>query len=147
MSGKKEINLIKEGQTLHPETFEDKALLGQYEDGDVIRFRIIKGRNLGHHRKFFAMLRFVRFNMPEHLTDAYRNEEQLLDEIKLKVGHSETRYRMDGTEWAKPKSINFESMDQNEFNEFYNRALDVVILDIMKGVTREDLITEIASFG
>jgi hypothetical protein len=38
-----------------------------------------------------------------------------------------------------PKSIAFNRMDQGEFNEFYDRCLDVIAQHFLPGVTRDEL--------
>ena len=43
-------------------------------------------------------------------------------------------------------SINFASMDQAAFEDFYSRSIDVILLRFMPGTNRESLETEILNF-
>ena len=37
-------------------------------------------------------------------------------------------------------------MEQHEFERFYNQCIDLVLYKYLKGIYKEDLITEIANF-
>ena len=52
----------------------------------------------------------------------------------------------DGTEVRIPKSIAFHAMDQAEFEAFYERVIDVVVSEIIPGLSREDLKRELSEF-
>ena len=44
------------------------------------------------------------------------------------------------------QSISFSAMEQHEFERFYNQCIDLVLYKYLKGIDKEDLITEIANF-
>ena len=143
----KEVRLMKlEDGNWQPYSFEDAQVLTDFVEGECLLFKPRKPRNLGHHRKLFALLKFARFNMNEKLQKLYRNEEELLDDIKLATGHFETRYTATGKKWFKPKSISFGSMDQDEFQEFYDNAINSLCEHWFKGVDRDKFINELTTF-
>ncbi len=78
-------------------------------------------RNINHHRKFFALLRLAVENWPVEIT-----QEALLGLIKIKIGHANPVQSADGTIHYIPRSINFESLDQQEFEPFYDSALKLI---------------------
>ena len=89
-------------------------------------------RNIQHHRKLFALLNLAVDNWPvETTTDA------LLGLIKIKTGHTTPIQSADGTIHHIPKSINFESMNQDEFSPFYDKSINLISLAL--GVSVEDL--------
>tara|TARA_R110000824_G_scaffold61802_2_gene163997 strand:+ start:459 stop:956 length:498 start_codon:yes stop_codon:yes gene_type:complete len=116
-------------------------------------------RNIQHHRKLFALLNLAVDNWPtETTTDA------LLSVIKIQTGHTEAVMvrasmleRFAPAFWKLiparlkqilpaaievhvPKSINFESMGQDEFNPFYEKAIQLIALAL--GVDAETLDNE-----
>lgn len=114
-------------------------------EGTEVKAIITRPRNIGHHRKFFALLRLVVNNLPEEL-DIYNNTTLLLDEIKFQLGHFELRQNIDGNPYYIVKSINFGSMDQTEFNEFYSKTIDVILKHFLKGNNKEELMVEVIDY-
>ena len=100
------------------------------EQGVMIEPR--RPRNIGHHKKLFALLNLAVQNWPTGDIDT----ETLLGAIKIKTGHC-TELKTKSGVMQIPKSINFESMDQIEFSPFYKQA--VTIISKVLGVTPEDL--------
>lgn len=141
----KQIRMVKVGRDWRPLGVAAEVWSGGFDDGDAVWMEPKKPRNLQHHNKLFVMLDFVRHHSP--VASRYLNSDDLLDEVKLLTGHYETKYRADGTPWPKPKSIAFDKMDQNEFQEFYNAALDVIWMTFFNGVKRETILKELEQFG
>lgn len=88
-------------------------------------------RNIQHHKKLFALLNLAVDNWPSDIT-----RETLLGAIKLKTGHFTELKTRDGVMQI-PKSINFESMNQDEFEPFYEKAVNII--SIVLGVDAETL--------
>ena len=93
-----------------------------------------KPRNLDHHRKLFALLGLAVDNWPVDVTT-----DSLLGLIKIKTGHTTPIKSADGTIYHIPKSSNFESMGQTEFDPFYEKAVQLIALAL--GVTPDELET------
>lgn len=98
---------------------ESEKLLGKMKDGQTVAVTAKRARSPRHNRKFFAMLNNVYNNQ-----DQFRSVDDLLDAVKLEVGHSELKERLNGERWREPKSISFYDMGQDEFNKFYDAAMD-----------------------
>lgn len=128
---------------LAPADNESERVLKKYKIGDTVRADIIKPRNVMHHRKYWALLNMVFDNLPEHLEPHIKNVDELHYEIKLQTGHREIHNTLGGQEIWKAKSISFSSMDQNEFEDYYNSALDVVCKYILPGVDISELTNEV----
>ena len=121
---------------------EDEPL--KIKDGTIVRCEIVRQRNPRHHRKLFALLNLV-FRSQEK----YSNLEDLLVEFKLKAGWYEEHITMNGDIIYIPKSINFASMEQDRFNEFYSRAIDIALKDFMPDATESEIeahINEVIGF-
>ena len=92
--------------------------------GQVVELKGRRPRNARHHRKLFALLHILVEN-----TDSFANTDHALQAVKAATG-------LGG--WYKPHpkatremffadSIAFDAMPQDEFADFYNKAIDAVI--------------------
>ncbi len=79
-------------------------------------------RNYKNHKRFFSLLQGVVANQ-----EYYKNVDNLLDVIKLKTGHYKTVVSHNGEALYIPESISFHSMSENEFQEFFSNAIDVLL--------------------
>ncbi len=94
--------------------------------GEIVRAEIKKGRNVLFHRKYFALLNLVFQNQ-----DKYKNLEDLLVEIKLKIGYYTEHITTKGIVIYVPKSISFAGCDQSTFEEIYSKTIDVCLEHFM----------------
>jgi hypothetical protein len=128
---------------IYDSDFEEKKKL---KIGSTVLADVKQPRNYEHHKKFFALMRLVMDNMPEELTSRYPTTDNLLTEIKFQTGHYDTHYTLSGRETYVPRSISFESMTQDEFNEFYDKTIDVVIKWFLPYNNRQELMQEITNY-
>lgn len=92
-------------------------------------------RKEGHHRKYFALVNAI---FP-HQT-GYATVKALHDQLKIAVGFSyEARDLATGETRTYPDSIAFDNIDQTEFEQVYDRIVEVVLTRILPGVGRRDL--------
>ncbi len=131
------VTFLKRGKALYPADPGAEKFMASTKDEQFVIVEARRARNADHHRKFFAMLAIVLDNQ-----NFYKTTDDLLDVCKLAVGHVRTVETRSGTVRI-PKSIAFESMDQDAFNEFYNRAVDWVIAEVIPGLERENLEAEV----
>jgi hypothetical protein len=100
----------------------DEEAIKTIPDGTVFKVKLHRTRNPDQHRRYFAMLNFVIQN-----NDKYTNTTDLLTEIKVKVGHYQEYITKHGEIVYVPKSIDFDSMGEDEFNRFFSLSVDVII--------------------
>lgn len=146
---------------LRPATEEDQQKIRSMKAGEEYKATVVLPRNRDHHRKFFSLMNLVFSNLPEHLTceRAIVNNEgekemvpgiQIMDdlifEIKLQMHHFDRYVTLDGTVEFRPKSISFTKMDQDEFNKFYSRTIDIVLQKFLPGTNREALEDEVLRY-
>lgn len=98
-------------------------------------------RNYQFHKKMFAMLQVVFMNQ-----NKYENLEDLRTEMKLKSGWYETHVTTKGKLIYMPKSMDFSTMDAIEFEEIYQKFIDIALLHFV-AVTDEQLQMEIVRFS
>lgn len=133
------IYLRKNLSKLEPADNEAIEALKKWKQGTVVRCEVKRPRNYKFHKKGFAL-----FNLVFENQEKYETIEDLITEIKLRVGHYEEHITMKGVMVYVPKSISFGSMDEDEFNAFYNKAVNIVLKYFIPDTTREDLEHEIA---
>jgi hypothetical protein len=75
-------------------------------------------RNIRHHCMLFSLLREV---IDGGAWDG--SEEALRDAVKIACGCVDTIIGLDGRAYFKPRSMAFESMSQDEFAKFFDRAV------------------------
>ena len=116
--------------------------------GSVVKCKVSNPRNYEHHKKFFALVRLTFDNLPSNLAEYFKvhNEEDMLRRFKRDLGYFKTSLNERGEKEIEYQSISFSAMEQHEFERFYNQCIDLVIYKYIKGIDKEDLITEIENF-
>jgi len=137
--------VVKKDYGFFPVSDDDFEKCKRFKDGIVYRAEIKLPRNIKLHRKFFALLKYVFANQ-----DIYDNMEDLRVEIELKCGSYTEHLTTKGKLIYNPKSISFENMDEVEFGELYNKAVDVILKEFIIGDTKENIeaqVQEILAFA
>ena len=120
---------------LYPSDFDNKRKL---KLGHDYVCEVRNPRNIGFHKKFFAMLNIGHENTALDMPfDVYRKY------MTVKAGFF-TAYQTPKGVYYDPDSISFASMNQDEFEEVYSRVLDKVIEDI--GSTKEEIEQQLINF-
>ena len=128
-------NTISGLQPLYPSDFDQKRKLRLGADYEV---EVKNPRNIGFHRKFFALVNIgyenTSLDMP---IDTYRKY------LIMKAGYFKTYQTPKGV-FYDAESISFSSMSQDEFEEVYSRVLDKIIEDI--GCDKETVEKQLINF-
>jgi hypothetical protein len=75
-------------------------------------------RNYEHHKKLFAILNYVVNN-----SDFEGKEDDLLIVLKYEIGYTRECKNLAGQTRVFAKSINFETLGQYAFEEFYQKSM------------------------
>jgi hypothetical protein len=94
-------------------------------------------RVLGFHKKFFALLDVSFEHRPERLDGI--NKEAFRKEVICRAGYYTLHTNFKGFEVYEAKSIAFNSMKQPEFEELYNRVMDIIIKYVLDGSKTEEV--------
>ena len=114
-----------------------KEILRKIKLGKMVRCEITQPRNIQHHRKFFALL-----NTVWQAAGEWPTVDDLLVELKIKLGITkDVVIRQSGEIVKIVGSISFASMDQLEFDKFYERAIQELCL--MTGVIESDMLRQL----
>ncbi len=117
----------------------DYEKLKKIKAGKMVMCKITNPRNIGFHRKFFALIKMIYQNQ-EH----YNNSDDLRADLIVSAGFYEKRITFFGEEVLKPKSISFSSMKQEEFDDLYNRVLDEIVKHFHFG--KQDIIDNVEQY-
>jgi len=115
----------------------DKEAVKKIKAGDDVEIEIKRPRNLAFHRKTFSLFNLV-FDNQEH----YKNLEELRKDLTIEAGYFTKRYNMHGVEIIEVQSISFAAMNQDTFDEYYQRLLDAICNNygMLKSDIEENLI-------
>jgi Protein of unknown function (DUF1367). len=129
---------VRRGNALVPGDVKAAEALAKMKEGTGYLVNIHRPRNLIHHRKLFALLNLVQEN-----TDRWPTVETLLDDLKVATGLFETRINaVSGLPYVVAKSISFASMTQDEFEDWFDKAVDIVCRQVLD-MDRGELMAEI----
>lgn len=124
---------------LAPASAAAEEELAKIKVGTIVKCFVSKPRHLRHHRMFFALMDTVFQNQ-----EKYESAEELLQWVKIFTGHCTVFVHPDrqGVSYT-PKSISFASMDQTQFDVFFENAVSVICKRIIPGLDRDSLIDEV----
>lgn len=115
-----------------------QEVAGSCTDGDL--------RNSKFNRKYHALIKFAFFHMPEKYEGFIKNKEELRQEILMQIGARDRRISMSGKEYFVPKSMKYEKMGAEEFEDVYKKTFDFVCKYILPGVSNKDVQEQLMSF-
>jgi hypothetical protein len=132
--------LIKSPAGLRGSTPADQELWAKFKrkletmkPGAWLRFEWSSPRNGPHHRKFMALLQLVTEN-----SERYETIPKALNAVKLAAAYYDPFIDpRTGETVPLVKSISYDSMPQEEFDEFYKAALDGVLQVILPTMTKD----------
>ena len=126
----------------------DLDLKKRLKVGATVKCKVSNPRNYEHHKKFFALLRLTFDNLPTHLAQQWQvhNEGDMLRRFKRDLGYYTSVINERGEREIEYQSISFAAMEQHEFERFYEQCVDLVLHKYIKGIDKDDLITEIENF-
>jgi len=112
-----------------PLTAYDSELLERVPMFADVRASITMPRSLPRHRFYWVVLGIVADNQ-----DKWPTAEDLHTAIKVKLGMVEDFVLIGGRTMIRPRSTDFESMDELEFRAFMERAFHIIATDIIPGL-------------
>ena len=130
------LNLVRTENGLVPIDDKSVAAIQKVKIGYDIFVEYKPRRNMKFHKKYFALLNAVIIHQ-----DHYKTVDNLHEAIKYLSGYYETIIPLNGEPFLKTKSINFSTLDNESFEDFYNVALDECLL-----LVGDDAINEIIKF-
>lgn len=123
---------------LRPIDEEGVAVLSKLKADETVVIEIKRARSPQQHRLFWALVDLIYRNQ-----ERYATREQLASVLKCAVGWCDEVTLKDGRVMAIPKSIAFANMAQTEFNEFFNKVVELTVTKILPNTGEGDLRREL----
>ena len=109
---------------MYDDDFDEKRKL---KLGKVYKANITLARNYEFHKKYFKLINVAWELLGENTHNFFKTSDSFRKTIEISAGWYEAIYNMARNEWLQvPKSIAFDKMSQDEFEELYERVKDVI---------------------
>ena len=129
------LNLIKtHNQSFKAGDGESERYMEKIPFGEQVTCKINRPRNPAFHRKFFSLLSLVFENQ-----ELYDNFERFRKEVVMRAGFYEEHVHLTGKVSYVAKSLSYDSMDETEFSELYDKCCVVILQHFMPTTSREVL--------
>lgn len=125
--------------------YEEKKKL---KIGEVYEATIKRPRNLPFHRKYFGLINLAWEYQNERAVEHFKHNIELFRKtVEVASGWCEPVYSIARKEWVEvPKSIAFDKMDEDEFQNLYERVKDVLFKYFLKHITIEEFENNLINF-
>jgi hypothetical protein len=114
------IFLIKTLIGFVPADEEAKTAIRKYKVGDVLRADIKKPRDYTNHKHYFALLNLTFANQ-----EKYTSFEHFRKAVQIAAGHVDELITLEGEVLLMPKSVDYSTLDQLEFEPVFAAAMTV----------------------
>lgn len=111
----------------------------RFKVGEIFKAEVVKPRSRKTLGRYWVLCQMILDN-----SDTFRSKEQVSDYLKIRTGHSTSIVsKSTGEIFHVANSIDFDSMCEAEFAELWQRVCDVVVQDILPGITQHEIEYEI----
>ena len=143
-----EIYLLNTPSGLKPCYDEDYDKKKKLKLGETYKAKISVARNLNFHRKYFALINCAWAYQNEKVTKHFKNNVECFRKtVEIAAGHCDTVYNLSLKSWVDiPKSIAFDKLKQEEFEDLYERVKDVLFSTFLKGIDEDEFLNNMIDF-
>ena len=129
---------------LYDDDYEEKRKL---KVGDMYECDIKVARNVKFLRKAFALLNAAWSLMDERQQAAWRSKQGFRDYLTVAAGFYDTYYNVRLQSFVEqPRSWAFDSMEEAEFSDLYERMKDVIFAILGDRITEETFERVLSNF-
>lgn len=115
--------------------------------GEVYQAEVKLCRNYRFHKLYFALINCAWEYLPERQAEGFRSKGNFRKYVEVAAGYCEPFYSPSKQEWLEvPKSIAFDSMDEAEFRDLYDRVKDVIFALLGKYVSPDEFGKNLINF-
>jgi hypothetical protein len=124
-------------------TLNQPGVFDRVKVGEVIKVEFSKPRNSAFHSKYFALLNigYDAFE-PNTLHKGVmvdKNFNLFRKDIIIQAGFYTVTVNLNGELRLIANSISFSNMGEEEFNDLYNKSVNVILQKVLTNYTRADL--------
>jgi hypothetical protein len=126
---------IKCKGALLPADEQSKELFNAMPVGEELLISYKQGRSVQNHKRFFTLV-----NRTFDWQDEFTNKNVWVYVLKILAGHFYPVIGKNGVTQYVPKSINFNSADEGEFRQFFNKVIQGYLgSDYARGLSNKQL--------
>jgi len=116
--------------------------------GKIYQFETKLLRNYEFLQKYHKLITVAFEYQNEKVQEHFHNSiESFRKTVQVAAGHCDTYYSISRKEWVEEsKSISFEKMEEEEFQDLYNKVKDVLFLYFLKNISEEEFIKNLINF-
>lgn len=142
------INLHYNGFFFTPCTEEDSDLTKKLRQGEVYKCEITRKRNYEFHKKYFSLIQTAWEYMNELQCNFFGNNKEVFRKtLEVTAGFYEPVYDLKEQRWQKaPRSIAFDKMSAEEFEQLYERVKDVIFKTILTNINVNDFLSNLNQY-
>ena len=121
------IIIYKSGGALKPSTADDSDKLNRLKPDIPYSVSVKEERNYEFHKKYFKLINAAWELLGEKAHSFFKSSEGFRKTMEISAGWFDRVYSIKRNEWIEDsKSIAFDKMSQDEFEELYERVKDVI---------------------
>lgn len=130
---------------MYDEDFDEKKKLRLYQ---TYKAHISVPRNVSHHRKYMKLIAIAWAYQTEKATEFFHSNIQCFRKtIEIAAGWCEPVYNLARKQWEEnAKSVSFDNMSQDEFDELYPKFRDVIVERFIKEDRVDEFMETIKDF-
>jgi len=130
----KELFFMRVSDGLVPVDEDTSDYLAKIERGEHVVLKASSVRNVGNHRRYFKFIALT-FDIQDHFDD----REIWRKYVQIMAGHCDfVTSPKNGQIMPIPKSIAWADLDEEDFKQLFNRAVNAFLDRFGKGLTKDD---------
>ena len=142
------INLVNTLEGFKLATDADYELKRKLKLGRVYQFETKLLRNYEFLKKYHKLIAVAFEYQNEKVQEHFHNSiESFRKTVQVAAGYCDTYYSISRKEWVEEsKSISFEKMEEEDFQELYSKVKDVLFLYFLKNISEQEFMKNLANF-
>lgn len=126
---------------------DDREAIKKLKHDEIYEVDIKLQRNPAFHRKYFALFRVAWEYQNEDTQSWFGSMDAWRKAVEVAAGHCEKVYSLTLNDWVEiPKSIAFDKMKEEEFQDLYERVKHVLFTIFLPDIAEEDFFEALRDF-
>lgn len=132
---------------LVPVSDADYEAKQRLKNGRVYTVDVKLCRNYEFHKKYFALINLAWEYMNDRQCKFFGDVNSFRKTIEVQAGYFERYYSVARKEWLEmPKSIAYDKMSAEEFENLYDRVKDVLFELVLKDISMKEFMEQLIHF-
>lgn len=138
---------IKHAGAFRPFDDETYEKFKRIKEGKAVELQFTQKRSIQFHRRYFALLNTAWAYLTEDQEKLFGSIDGFRKTLSLNAGFYEPILDMKEQRFIRaPKSIAFDKMSEDEFEELYERTKDLLFQYILTNITEDEFMANLVDF-